>query len=278
MTLGPGAGPASAASAVMAVAEPLTPLELPLTQIDVWLVPATDDVAAMEKIAGHWLSAAEWERLQSRRLPKGHAMFLLTRAVLRRLLSVYQAGVEPGQWQLGRSAEGRPCVLGPLPAPVFNLSHTDDMLVLAFAARDQVGVDIEALDRPLEAAALARRFFSDSEFNALQALPPPQQQDRFLRLWTLKEACVKANGQGLARALRNFEFGFEPALMFYPAPHEAPPHHYWRLWSLTVAGLRVALALRADNNPGAPELCVRQLLWPDQVSIISCTPDYQCGT
>jgi 4'-phosphopantetheinyl transferase len=169
-------------------------------------------------------------------------------------------------------------VLGPVAAPVFNLSHTDDMLVLAFVASGEPGVDIESLGRQVDPEPLAKRFFSAAEFRALQALPRTRQRDRFLRLWTLKEACVKANGQGLARALRDFEFAFEPGLMFYPAPHEAPPHQHWRLWSVTLAGLRVALALRGQGDPGEPGLCVRQLLWPDQVSLITCIPEYQCST
>lgn len=257
-----------------AVSEPLLALDLPASQIDLWLVPAVTDIAAVEQLAGAWLSDAERGRLNSRRLPKGRAMFLLTRAVTRRLLSAYCPDIEPGEWQLGRSAEGRPTVLGPVLAPVFNLSHTDDMLVLAFVMRGEPGVDIEALDRELDPVALACRFFSPAEYQALQSLPALQQRDRFLRLWTLKEACVKANGQGLARALRDFEFAFADGLMFHPAPHEAPPHHHWRLWSTTLAGLRIALALRNQVDPGMPRLCVRQLLWPDQLSVVACAPEF----
>ncbi|HDZ09578.1 4'-phosphopantetheinyl transferase family protein [Pseudohongiella sp.] len=263
---------------VSADSEPLTALDLPASQIDLWLVPAVTDMAAVEQLAGAWLSDAERVRLNSRRLPKGRAMFLLTRAVTRRLLSAYCPDVEPGQWQLGRSAEGRPDVSGPVVAPVFNLSHTDDMLVLAFAAQGEPGVDIEALDRELDCMALAQRFFSPAEYQALRLLPALQQRERFLRLWTLKEACVKANGQGLARALRDFEFAFDDGLMFYPAPHEAPPHQHWRLWSTTLAGLRIALALRSQTDPGAPRLCVRQLLWPDRLHVVACRPEFTGST
>lgn len=259
---------------VPAVSESLMALELPVNRVDLWLVPCATDIAAVEKLAGAWLSDEERARLESRRLPKGRAMFLLTRVVLRRLLSAYRPGIDPAQWQLGRSSEGRPLVLGPVAAPVFNLSHSDDMLVLAFAARGEPGVDIEALDRDLDPRALAQRFFSDAEFQALQSLPQAQQRDRFLRLWTLKEACVKANGQGLARALRDFEFDFTDGLMFYPAPHEAPPHSHWRLWSTTLAGLRIALTLRSQVDPGELRLCVRQLQWPDQLNVVACVPEF----
>lgn len=254
--------------------ESLTALDLPANRIDLWLVPGATDITAVEKLAGAWLSDEERARLDSRRLAKGRAMFLFTRVVLRRLLSAYRPGIDPAEWQLGRSAEGRPMVLGPVAAPVFNLSHTDDMLVLAFAAQGEPGVDVEALDRDLDPGALAQRFFSDAEFQALRSLPQAQQRDRFLRLWTLKEACVKANGQGLARALRDFEFGFAEGLMFHPAPHEAPPHKHWRLWSTTLAGVRIALVLRSQIDPGELRLCVRQLRWPDQLSVVTCLTEF----
>lgn len=260
------------------VPESLTTLDLPPSQIDLWLVPGVTDLAAVESLASAWLSDEERARLNGQRLPKGRAMFLLTRVVLRRLLSAYCPDIDPAEWQLGRSAEGRPVVLGPVVAPVFNLSHTDNMLVLAFAAQGQPGVDIEALDRELNPGALAQRYFSDAEYQALQSLPQAQQRDQFLRLWTLKEACVKANGQGLARALRDFEFGFADGLLFYPSPHEAPPHSHWRLWSTTLAGLRIALALRSQVDPGEPRLCVRHLLWPDQVTGVVCEPEFKGAT
>ena len=254
----------------------LTSLELPTAQVDVWLVPAVANGADMEKTALSWLSADEQMRLDSRRLPKGRAMFLLTRAVLRRLLSAYCPDIAPQDWQLGRSAEGRPCVLGPVPAPSFNLTHTDDTLVLAFTTHGEPGVDIEPLNRQLDAGALARRYFSVAEYQALVALPLAQQQDHFLRLWTLKEACVKANGKGLAQSLRHFEFAFGDGarLMFYPAPHESPPHRYWHLWSMTVKSLRLALAVRCQADPGECHYRLRQLQWPDQVCTVASVAEY----
>ena len=181
---------------------------------------------------------------------------------------------------MGRSAEGRPCVLGPVPAPSFNLSHTEDMLMLAFTSQDEPGIDIEQLERPLDAGALAQRYFSAAEHEALLSLPRSQQQDRFLRLWTLKEACVKANGQGLAQALRHFEFAFDDTdkLKFYPAPHESPPHRYWRLWSMTVSNLRIALVLRCQIDPGDCQVRLRRLQWPDQVSTVASVTEYSGGS
>jgi hypothetical protein len=89
----------------------------------------------------------------------------------------------------------------------FNVSHTDGAALVALVgpARAQeaapaglaVGVDVErAPERPRDAVAVGRRVFTEAE-RAWLAQDP---EGRFLTLWTLKEAALKATGQGLAGA------------------------------------------------------------------------------
>src|SRR5690554_1622339 len=91
--------------------------------------------------------------------------------------------------------------------PDFNLSHADDALVIAVASHGRVGVDVESTQRAVEdPMRLAQKYFHEDEAAALLALPEEQRLSRFLVLWTLKEACVKATGQGLANTLQEFSF------------------------------------------------------------------------
>ena len=71
---------------------------------------------------------------------------------------------------------------------------------------DAVGVDVEHEGRIVAALDLARRFFTPREAAELSSLPPEQQRTAFLRLWTLKEAFLKALGVGLAKSLDGFSF------------------------------------------------------------------------
>lgn len=253
----------------------LTDLELPSDCIDLWLVPGCDDIGAMETAAGHYLSVDERARLQDRRLPKGQAMFLLTRIVLRRLLTAYEPSHPPESWQFDRGSSGRPRVSSPEGAPAFNLSHSDDMLLLAFSRTGTPGVDVESIGRELDPLALAGRYFSELEVAQMRALSPGQQHDRFLALWTLKEACVKANGQGLARALRSFQFDFTAGMNLSADALESPPHQHWKLWSFMLdERLRIALALRG----AALQSCrvrVWQLHWPDRLQALELSAQYQ---
>ena len=68
-----------------------------------------------------------------------------------------------------------------------------------------IGIDVEALDKRVP-MPVARRYFSEREVAALHALAPEDQPRRFLRLWTLKEAYLKAVGEGLAGGLDSMTF------------------------------------------------------------------------
>ena len=78
---------------------------------------------------------------------------------------------------------------------------------MAVCRHERIGVDVERLGRaPL---AVAERYFSATEAAQLRELPADAQPRRFLRLWTLKEAYLKAIGTGLAGGLARMSFLFE---------------------------------------------------------------------
>ena len=77
-----------------------------------------------------------------------------------------------------------------------SLSHSRMMAAAAVTAIGPVGVDLEPV-RPVDALALARRWFLAPEAAWLAWLPPGQRDEAFLGLWTQKEAIAKALGTGL---------------------------------------------------------------------------------
>lgn len=102
-------------------------------------------------------------------------------------------------------AHGKPCIVDvPLE---FNLSHGGSALLLGVSRRHALGVDLEPARRKIRPATkLARRWFAPAEAAALEALPADRQQDAFLRLWTAKEALVKAQGAGIGAGLHQAVF------------------------------------------------------------------------
>jgi len=127
------------------------------------------------------------------------------RAPLKALLAAY-LDVEPDALSLVDDAHGRPHLAG-RHGLHFNWSHSGSHAMVAVArALPALGVDIEQRRARPRVLELARRFFAEREHAALQQLPPIDRNDAFLRLWTAKEAVLKAHGRGLAYGLERVEF------------------------------------------------------------------------
>ena len=127
--------------------------------------------------------------------------FAVARTILRRLLARY-LHCEPAAIAFDYGDRGKPELRwsqSSLQPPLrFNLSHSQDVAVYAVAPAGRVGVDVECL-RPVPAwAKLASRYFSPQEQQRLSQLAGRAQQREFLRIWTQKEAYVKATGEGIA--------------------------------------------------------------------------------
>jgi len=124
------------------------------------------------------------------------------REVLGRVLSCAASEVE---FRYGR--HGKPQVAG---SPVrFNISHSGALAVIALALAE-VGVDVE-LPRVRRSDAIARRFYAPAEIERLFAeTDPAARADAFFRLWTCKEAFLKATGEGLSRSTRSYEIALGP--------------------------------------------------------------------
>ena len=92
----------------------------------------------------------------------------------------------------------------------FNLSHSGSYAVCAVSDAP-VGVDIE-VRRKNTNLKVAKRFFSQAENDYIDSFETLEsREDAFYRIWTLKEAFVKATGEGLSRPLNEFSFTFTPS-------------------------------------------------------------------
>lgn len=128
------------------------------------------------------------------------------RALLRRLLGAY-AGTACIEIDSGE--HGKPFANGGIE---FNLSHSGGEVAIAFARAQALGVDIERTQRRhADSGEIAQRFFHPREAAALERLPPAQRALAFLRLWTHKEAVLKAIGHGLSFGLDRLEFALDDA-------------------------------------------------------------------
>jgi len=80
--------------------------------------------------------------------------------------------------------------------PAFNLSHSNNLICFVISARKSLGVDIEYLDNKIDYKVIAKRCFSKKELEYISS-KKKLAYCRFLEIWTLKEACIKAKGLSL---------------------------------------------------------------------------------
>lgn len=162
----------------------------------------------------------------------------------------HYAGLPAAALPLILGAYGKPRLAAPN-APGFNLSHSGEIALLAIARGVDPGIDVEALRPRPRALQLAQRYFTAAEAAALARRSETDRQQAFYRLWTAKEAVLKALGRGLAFGLDRI--GFElaangTAVSPQDFQDAAAPASAWQLHALAPApGYLGALAWR-----GAP--------------------------
>ena len=188
---------------------------LPLSAVHVDLVH-TDSADAWAHRDAYLalMSPDEHQRMARLIFDRDRRRFLLTRALVRTMLSRY-GQVAPADWKFIENVHGRPEIRD-RPAGVpdlrFNISHTDGLIACAVTIGREVGVDVEHTGRRLT-HDVAGRFFAPREVDDLTSLPHEEQHRVFFDYWTLKEAYIKARGFGLALPLADFAFTLAP-----PAP------------------------------------------------------------
>jgi 4'-phosphopantetheinyl transferase len=172
--------------------------------VHVWLVDL-DAAPPDDDRLDAFLSPAEQARGEAFRFDVHRRRFTAARARLREILSGYLGG-DPGGIELVDGPNGKPELgAGNRDALRFNVAHCEGFALCAVSLLD-VGVDLELVDRPRRPgwAGIASSFFHADELRVLEAAEGEAGWVEFLRIWTLKEACVKAAGFGLTLDPRSF--------------------------------------------------------------------------
>lgn len=93
----------------------------------------------------------------------------------------------------------------------FNVSRSGGSYLIGISSGAAIGVDLEdAIRESGKPRALAKRYFSQSEIEALATYEKKDLHRNFIRTWACKEAMVKANGLGIANQLCRFSVEVDP--------------------------------------------------------------------
>ncbi len=199
------------------------------------------------------LSRDEEQRAARLQSPEKSARFRKARCTLRRLLAAYSSQ-SPQDIRLVYSTAGKPRLqpLGGRPALEFNLSHSANLMLAAFTLAAPVGIDLEMVRLISARESILRQYFSLKDQATYSALLPTQQNSAFLRAWTCREACGKADGAGFAFGSAMDFLTFQPG-----DPSEAESFEFSKFGEFFLlpfspqAGYFAAAAVKSKAQPRA---------------------------
>lgn len=187
-----------------------------------------------------WLS--HYERkvasdLSARRLGE----FVHSRWLIRQALSA-SSGQAPS---LCRPVDGRPVTSVEPAGWHLSLSHSHGLSACALSAQAGIGVDIEPIDRSSQWQRVVRRWFTRREQDWLLARA---DEAAFLRVWTLKEAWLKATGRGIANNLQSLEILADGTMT------GDLPETDWQAALAETGGFMITVVWKGENTAALPQL------------------------
>jgi 4'-phosphopantetheinyl transferase len=207
------------------------------------------DLASLHQL----LDSGEQDRAASFHFDADRHSYIAAHGLLRLFLGAWM-GRAPHQLAFNPGTWGKPALVrGGAP---FSISHTRGMVAVAVSPHGDVGVDVEQLSPHREPELeIADRWFSAAEVAQIAAIEAEsEKRERFMRIWNLKEAVIKATGRGLSQELTGFSV--TPATGAADQPglvcHEAwlRDAGTWQLEQWHMNGHLLAVA--SINGPTAP--------------------------
>ncbi len=184
-------------------------INLPSGHIHLWRAWLTRPTPVIHKMAA-LLSDDEKARAKRLKFERDRLKFITGRGVLRQILSRYLP-VRAEEILFTYGSQGKPALAeAQAQALQFNLAHSRNLAIYAVTRQQSVGVDVEYIRQLDDMTQMAARFFSARENAVFQSLPETDKPAGFFNCWTRKEAWLKACGDGLTKALDQFDVTLAP--------------------------------------------------------------------
>ncbi len=178
----------------------MTEIDLDAGEVQLWWASLEVSETETDRLQ-NVLASDELRRADRFRVAAAARRFIGARAALRMILGRV-TGAKPAELEFRFGENGKPRLVDD--ALCFNASDSGDYVVVALAP-SEVGVDIELVRTLRRHDRLARRVCTDRELDVIAQAPEAERDNLLLRLWTCKEAALKAVGIGLSGGARNVE-------------------------------------------------------------------------
>lgn len=148
-----------------------------------------------------FLSNEERSRVDAYRSRSRQQLFVIGRGTLRLILSALLPGIAPESIRFITSAHGKPALENSTSQLQFNLSHSHDTIIIAITRGRAIGVDVEFMKTRSTMTDIAQYYFHRYEWQAIvKAIESGDKRNalhQFYKVWSLKEAFIKAEGKGM---------------------------------------------------------------------------------
>lgn len=180
-------------------------MQLSLHEVHVW---TTDLEISQDQEAAFLNTLSRDEVIRANRFlsPIHKRRFIAARGTLRYILSQYLE-IKPQELSFVYGEHNKPAI--PNTDLQFNLAHSQDIAIYGLTLDHEVGIDIEKIQHSYN-PAIAERYFSAKENKELEQIPEEEKKEAFYRLWSRKEAIIKALGKGFSQSLATFDVSLKP--------------------------------------------------------------------
>lgn len=156
-----------------------------------------------------YLSIDELEKANKFVFEKDRLSYIVSRGTLRTLLVKY-LNISPQLIRFSYNQYGKPFIDIPQSTDIkFNLSHSNEYCLIAINKNSNIGIDIEWINKDIMPNDIAKNYFSASELKDFSSINKENQLRAFFKIWTRKEAFIKAVGKGLSLSLDSFDVSLD---------------------------------------------------------------------
>ena len=199
-----------------------------------------------------FLSEDEKNRAERLKVEKKKNQFIITRGLLRNLISACLLETKPEEVHFFYAEHGKPGINNKFyNKPIeFNVSHSGDYALLALTLEHRLGVDIEEVNPSIEYLSLGKRFFSPNEIEQLERYDASKRLDAFYRCWARKESFIKAEGSGVAFGLDKFSVSLDEEKKCNEITFDETSDidgNWFTYESITVPDYKTAIAANKDD-------------------------------
>ena len=177
-----------------------------ISTIDIWWTKLDLPSDKVSKFEGY-LDEIEIRQINKQKFEWLRNRSIITRGFVKLIISNY-LNMDPVGVKFSYNDYGKPFIANDNSKLQFNISHSDEVAVFAFSRYNEIGIDIEKIKDIQDMDGVINICFTDYEKNWYKARRD-SNAELFYKVWTAKEAFIKAIGRGFSYNPKNIELTYK---------------------------------------------------------------------